>query len=407
MLNCIATEKLQPGMVIVQVTKQNGPVKIRKSGLVSSQEMILGLLEMGIQEVQIDPAQTVEIEAPVVQSSATMQLLQQHNASQPKIDHPAHEHFNRSLFLPSVQEIPAQWQIYFKRAMVMSLVVITGLGVGLGAAYFSRLLTLQSPLVMASPDTNSPADVAVPDTRPVNDAALSGQSATTPEPSVTQVTSKQQAAPLVAAPHSPTVASAAESQPITQPQNTALSENAMLVQNSMGEVQRQQAPDEPQQITPQAPAEPLSPELLKRFEKVIQQMDREERYAGTNKQPSDTQESLSNQAGPIVDLNEFPILDESRDLPESVLPRPSEKAVADVPRIDQLPEWLIAELPGMAFSAHMYASVPTERWVRVNGQNRREGELIDDKVRIVQIAPQHVILHYAGHEFSMAAMTDW
>ena len=71
--NCIATEALLPGMVIVQVTKQNGPVKIRKSGLVTSTDMIQGLIEMGIQEVQIDPTQTVEIETPVVQSSLTLQ----------------------------------------------------------------------------------------------------------------------------------------------------------------------------------------------------------------------------------------------------------------------------------------------------------------------------------------------
>ena len=40
MSNIVAIENLVPGMVIVQITKQNGPVKIRKSGLVTSDAMV-------------------------------------------------------------------------------------------------------------------------------------------------------------------------------------------------------------------------------------------------------------------------------------------------------------------------------------------------------------------------------
>ena len=61
-------KNLQPGMVIVQITKQNGPVKIRKSGLVSSDAMVQGLSEMGVQELEIDPEQTVEV-APLTPTS--------------------------------------------------------------------------------------------------------------------------------------------------------------------------------------------------------------------------------------------------------------------------------------------------------------------------------------------------
>ena len=60
--------ELKPGMVIVRITEQNGPVKIRKSGLVTSDAMVTGLAEMGVLEVEVDPAQTVEIEKPVHQN---------------------------------------------------------------------------------------------------------------------------------------------------------------------------------------------------------------------------------------------------------------------------------------------------------------------------------------------------
>ena len=156
--------------------------------------------------------------------------------------------------------------------------------------------------------------------------------------------------------------------------------------------------------------EPVSPELLKRFEKVIQQMDREERYASKDSKTEQAQQNADS-SRPIVDLSKFPILNEQGEIlsgqSQSAVQVSREKSVADVPRIDQLPEWVKGELPSMAFSAHMYASLPSERWVRVNGQNKREGELIDNKVSIVQISAQHVILNYAGHEFSMLAMTDW
>ena len=74
MSNIVAVENLKPGMVIVQVTKQNGPVKIRKSGLVTSDAMVQGLSEMGVQELEIDPEQTVEI-APAVQHRTQTQAL--------------------------------------------------------------------------------------------------------------------------------------------------------------------------------------------------------------------------------------------------------------------------------------------------------------------------------------------
>ena len=55
----------------------------------------------------------------------------------------------------------------------------------------------------------------------------------------------------------------------------------------------------------------------------------------------------------------------------------------------------------------MYASDPAERWVRVNGKQRGEGDWIADEVQIVNIEGQRVILTFQGEVFSMAALTDW
>ena len=395
MLNCIQTEKLQPGMVIVQVTKQNGPLKIRKSGLVTSVEMIQGLLEMGIQEVQIDPNQTVEIETSVIQSSATMQLLQSNSGVPVKADHQLHDQFNRSLFLPSVQDIPSQWQFYAKRSATLIGLVVLGLGLGFAAAYLPSVLALRSPLVVSVPaDKNIEQVPSIQTTIAAPVKTIIDPAVTQLEPSAAQHQVVEQLTPseLEQAPTEPQIAQAKSNQAVKKLDNKANQfEEQVLTATPVKE-------------------EPVSPQLLKRFEKVIQQMDREERYAGKNNQTQASQEDPA--TGPIVDLSEFPILDEKGDIlaGQNRAEAPSitkDRAVQDVPRIDQLPDWVMKELPSMAFSAHMFASLPSERWVRVNGQNLLEGDLIDKKVRIVQIAPQHVILNYAGHEFSMQAMTDW
>ena len=116
-------------------------------------------------------------------------------------------------------------------------------------------------------------------------------------------------------------------------------------------------------------ASSVSPELLRRFNQAIDAIDSE----SVNSEPDDVAVSVRN----------------------------------DVQRIDQLPVRLMTTLPTMSFSAHMYASRPNDRWVRVNGQRKQEGDWISNEVQIVNIEAQRVILEYKGEIFSMAALTDW
>ena len=109
MSSIIAIENVKPGMVIVQITKQNGPVKIRKSGLVTSDAMVQGLSEMGVQEVAIDPEQTVEIAPTVRYKTQTQALLRGQHDTTAKFDKSLNEQFNRSLFLPTVEGLPSAW----------------------------------------------------------------------------------------------------------------------------------------------------------------------------------------------------------------------------------------------------------------------------------------------------------
>jgi general secretion pathway protein B len=387
--NCIATEALLPGMVIVQVTKQNGPVKIRKSGLVTSTDMIQGLIEMGIQEVQIDPTQTVEIETPVVQSSATLQLLQSGSGMPNRQDKQLHDQFNRSLFLPSVQDIPSAWQFYARRYALLTLTILCGLAVGYAVAYVPNILSLRSPLVIAdAPPTealksdNVEANISESKTNinelPTEKVPLVSTEVATEDSTVQD--SDAAAAEAVVQPQPTQVTTASTFAASQSSVNSPVSQNIESSQSAAPSSQ------------PNKVAEPqLSAELVKRFENVIKQMDKEAA-------------SANSLADPIERIT--PNDSQIRRSP-ALTPPTSETRSQDVPRIDQLPAWVMNELPSMSFSAHMYSSDPAERWVRVNGQRMLEGALIDNKVRIVQIASQHVILNYQGHEFSMLSMTDW
>ena len=417
--NCIATEALLPGMVIVQVTKQNGPVKIRKSGLVTSTDMIQGLIEMGIQEVQIDPTQTVEIETPVVQSSLTLQLLQSGSGMPNRQDKQSHDQFNRSLFLPSVQDIPSAWQFYARRYALLTLTILCGFALGYAVAYVPNILSLRSPLVIAdAPPTEGlksgsaeanisesttnlnelPTEKVAPVSTPVGTIPVG----TIPVGTISAGTISAGTIPVGTIPVAIEDSTAQDSdvattQVVVQPQATQVITATTLVDsqssvNSPVSQNIESAQSMAPSSQPNKAVEPqLSPELVKRFENVIKQMDKEAASGNSLAEPIERITSNDSQ------IRRSPAL----------TPPTSETRSQDVPRIDQLPAWVMNELPSMSFSAHMYSSDPAERWVRVNGQRMLEGALIDNKVRIVQIASQHVILNYQGHEFSMLSMTDW
>lgn len=333
----IDIQDLLPGMVIVRVTLQNGPIKIKKSGLVTSQDMVQGLIEMGIQQVEVDPDQTVEIdtpEQPVIKKSATQRMLESNTVTDTRIDDNLSSQFHRSLFLPTVQDMPSAWQYYGKRYAVVLVIALGGFGFGWTLANYQNVIA-----ALASP--SQPLLVE------------GSQKSTT-----TIIDDK---APVI-------------SQPIAV--NEPAQVNALSVPDTAIEVPRVVAQTFEPTPTPTTVAPAIVPvdkgpqiseELLSKFNKAISQVSEQPEVAD----PS------------------------NEDSSEGVL------------RIDQLPAWAMTQLPSMSFSAHMYTSEIADRWVRVNGTRMVEGDIIDRKVKILRIEPQHVILTYSGQEFSMAALTDW
>lgn len=338
MTQIISITDAEPGMMILRVTAQNGPVKIRKSGLITSPAMIQGLIEMGVQEVEVDPEQTVEIcdDKPQTGHSTaatpTQALLRgAFDTRARQTDNAISEQFNRSLFLPTVNGLPGWWKLSVRPALSGLVLIIGGLAIGYSLAKLPAMLALifaEPPeTVFQAPVVTVPAVSESQKNKPES-SALESNDEDTPD------TQQVKSVPLVEATSAETV----------------VNETPVEVQSEKVEV---------------------SPDLMARFNKVMSDLENEEARG----------EDIIDEA--VVNVYD------------------------DVQRVDQLPARLLTRLPTMDFSAHMYASLPRDRWVRVNGLDKVEGDWIDGKVQIVNIEAQRVILQFEGEVFAMTALTDW
>lgn len=365
MSKLISIDEVTPGMVIVQITKQNGPVKIRKSGLVSSDAMVQGLAEMGVQEVEVDLDQTVEIAPTPQYRTQTQALLRGQHDTRANFDKSLSDQFNRSLFLPTVQGLPSMWKVYGREVASYAIVIIGGLCVGYTAATRSDwwpaivnsyslatqpVVTAQPPIELATElQAVTPADSGVDEANEAQlDPAQTANSAAAQESASSEtvaVLPVDNATEKVTAPNLP------------EPDISADLEQALKEEGRVLNAQQETVAS-------------VSPEIMERFNQAIAALDNQDEHDSSEPQTRVT----------------------VRD---------------DIMRVDQLPVRLLTRLPSMNFSAHMYASAPRDRWVRVNGRQLGEGDWIDDRVQIVNIEAQRVVMSFERELFTMAALTDW
>lgn len=81
----------------------------------------------------------------------------------------------------------------------------------------------------------------------------------------------------------------------------------------------------------------------------------------------------------------------------------------DVPAVpvQQLDDLLQRQLPELKFEAHVYASEPAQRWVKVNGKDLQQGQWLTADVQVKEILPQYVVLQFGQQTFSVEALSDW
>ncbi|MDY6975638.1 MAG: general secretion pathway protein GspB [Pseudomonadota bacterium] len=391
MSNIVAIEELTPGMVIVQITKQNGPVKIRKSGLVTSDAMVQGLSEMGVQEVEIDPEQTVEI-APAAthHRTQTQALLRGEHDTSATFDKSLNEQFNRSLFLPTVEGLPSAWKLYTKQVALFAVVILGGLCIGFSAATAKRwwpMLTAPA----AAPTEASEASAAKKDKSDDTSELVATQNGS--EMPATLENQSEQSQPTNQTGTQSDSSNVPKDEAVDIVTNTPSSSEAAIKPNTQPDIARSNKADENVAATPgDNSSDTLS----------------SQDYEGKVLNESEAQSDVSVSPELMARFNAAVAALDSKAQDDTPAEKETKITVKDdLPRVDQLPVRLLTRLPTMNFSAHMYASRPADRWVRVNGRQIGEGDWIADRVQIVNIEAQRVVLSFEDEIFTMAALTDW
>jgi len=75
--------------------------------------------------------------------------------------------------------------------------------------------------------------------------------------------------------------------------------------------------------------------------------------------------------------------------------------------IQTLDDVIQRQIPPIRFQAHVYASEPRQRWVKVNGKDLQEGQWITADIQLKEITPQYVLLQTGRQLFSMPALSEW
>lgn len=411
MSNIVAIENLMPGMVIVQITKQNGPVKIRKSGLVTSDAMVQGLSEMGVQEVEIDPEQTVEIAPVVHHRTQTQALLRGEHDTTAKFDKSLNEQFNRSLFLPTVEGLPSAWKLYTKQAALFAVVILGGVCIGFTAATVERWWPMFTAQSVASVTTPERPDSPVGTDGGASESTLDSDGA--PGPSTN---SNKPASPNALQSGqdigSSTVASTNSGNVAAAQQGTQANDSKQPVENlsavsgtnsSATDTQASYSND----VSQRSGADSNN-DSARNSSTNSRQTASSDEYEGKVLNEESSQSDVSVSPELMARFNAAVAALDSKAEDGAPAEEQTRVTVKDeLPRVDQLPVRLLTRLPTMNFSAHMYASRPADRWVRVNGRQIGEGDWIADRVQIVNIEAQRVVLSFEDELFTMAALTDW
>lgn len=70
----------------------------------------------------------------------------------------------------------------------------------------------------------------------------------------------------------------------------------------------------------------------------------------------------------------------------------------------KLPPAVQAGIPKMTMTLHFYVSDAAARMVRINGRNLREGDGLNEGVKIAEITPQGVVFESAGYRFEVPGL---
>ncbi|ESP91712.1 general secretion pathway protein GspB [Pseudoalteromonas luteoviolacea] len=84
----------------------------------------------------------------------------------------------------------------------------------------------------------------------------------------------------------------------------------------------------------------------------------------------------------------------------------SSRDTAHATPVELLPPKLQNSIPSLRYQAHIYATEPEKRWIKLNNRELYEGDNLG-ALTIVEITPEQALFDFDGIEFTLNAMQDW
>nr|WP_226975429.1 general secretion pathway protein GspB [Vibrio navarrensis] len=64
-------------------------------------------------------------------------------------------------------------------------------------------------------------------------------------------------------------------------------------------------------------------------------------------------------------------------------------------------------LPALNLQSHIYSNDSQRRWLKINGAEYRQGDWIEQQVKLVEILPQSVVVEFDGEKIAIPALYEW
>ena len=76
--------------------------------------------------------------------------------------------------------------------------------------------------------------------------------------------------------------------------------------------------------------------------------------------------------------------------------------------IEQMSRAFQEKVPSISYDFHMYSTVAEDRWIRLNGEELKEGQFTSSgEIQVVEIQPNRTIFRLGNQSFSIESLTDW
>lgn len=76
--------------------------------------------------------------------------------------------------------------------------------------------------------------------------------------------------------------------------------------------------------------------------------------------------------------------------------------------IQQMASDFQERVPAISYDFHVYSSLAEERWIRINGEDLKEGQFDrSGNIQVLEIQPQRTVFRFGSQSFSLQSLTDW